>query len=66
MPEMSQPIPRSARVGEEPLQFLNATTIQKIDQALCRVGEFGEVVLVVVKGQLRFIQITQSENIKEP
>ncbi len=52
-------------VADEPLQFLNATTIQKIDQALCRVGEFGEVVLVVVKGHLRFIQITQSENVKE-
>ncbi len=65
MPEMSHQISRPGRLGEEPLQFLNPTTIQKIDQALCRVGEFGEVVLVVVKGQLRFIQITQSENLKE-
>ncbi len=51
--------------GEEPLRFLDRATIMRIDQALCKVGDFGEVVLVIVKGHLRFIQITQSENIRE-
>jgi hypothetical protein len=33
---------------------------------LCRVGAFGEVRLLVVKGRLRFIEIMRSETIQEP
>ena len=32
---------------------------------VARVGDFGEIGLVVVKGQIKFIQITCSENLNE-
>ncbi len=47
------------------LKFLNPEAVSRIDQALQEVGEFGEVSLVVMKGRLRFIQITQSERLEE-
>jgi hypothetical protein len=47
----------------EPLRCLDPQLIARIDQALCRVGDFGEVRLVVAKNQIRFIQVTQSESI---
>jgi hypothetical protein len=46
--------------------FLTAQVAGQIEEALCRVGDFGEVRLVVVKGRLRFIQIMRSENVQEP
>jgi hypothetical protein len=39
--------------------------VSRIDQALREVGEFGEVTLIVMKGRLRFIQITQSEKLED-
>ncbi len=57
--------PDHPRSVDDRLRFLDESLVAKIDQALCRVGEFGEVVLVVVKGRLRFIQVTQSENLHE-
>ena len=38
------------------LHTLSLTQVQAIDAALAEVGPFGEVRLVKVKGQLRFIQ----------
>ena len=38
--------------------FLLPNHIQMIDEALCSLGEFGEVRLVIEKGRLRFI-VTQ-------
>ncbi len=46
-----------------PLRMLNSDLIMKVDDALCHVGEFGEVRLIVVKGRLRFIQTMSSESI---
>jgi hypothetical protein len=46
--------------------FLTAQVAGQIEEALCKVGDFGEVRLVVVKGRLRFIQIMRSENVQEP
>jgi len=43
---------------EQTPNFLETDQILMIDQALCSVGEYGEVHLVVEKGRLRFI-ITQ-------
>ena len=43
---------------EEGHHFLNPRCIQMIDEALCSLGEYGEVRLVVEKGQLRFL-VTQ-------
>ena len=39
-------------------RFLQPSHIQMIDEALCSLGEYGEVRLVVEKGRLRFL-ITQ-------
>jgi hypothetical protein len=50
---------------EKPLKFLDEALIEKIDHALCRAGDFGQVRLVIVKGRLRFIEVTQSESVKD-
>ena len=39
-------------------QFLLPKHIQMIDEALCSLGEYGEVRLIVEKGRLRFL-VTQ-------
>ncbi len=39
-------------------QFLNPDQIAMIDEALCSLGQYGEVRLVVEKGRLRFL-VTQ-------
>ncbi len=49
----------------DPARFMEPSVVRRIEQALCKVGDFGEVRLIVVKGQLRFIQIMQSENLNE-
>lgn len=46
----------------ESLVRLSPTQIRRVDEALVRVGDFGEVRLVVTKGRLRFIQVLQSES----
>lgn len=55
--------PLAERAG---LAFLTPFLVAQIDRALSKVGEFGEVRLVVMKGKLRFIQIMQSESVSEP
>lgn len=44
-----------------PLEVLNPSLLEQVENALKRVGAFGEVRLVVVKGRLRFIQVLQSQ-----
>jgi len=56
------PVPYE-RIGA--LRFLSPEAVSRIDQALQEVGEFGEVTLIVMKGRLRFIQITQSEKLDD-
>jgi hypothetical protein len=51
--------------GIDALRFLNPEAVSRIDRALQAVGEFGEVTLIVMKGRLRFIQITQSEKLED-
>jgi hypothetical protein len=51
--------------SEDGLRFLAPTLVRRIDDALRRVGEFGEVRLIMVKGELRFIEIVTSENIHQ-
>ena len=48
----------------EPLTRLNPTLVRQVDEALARVGAFGEVRLIVVKGRLRFIQVMKSESVQ--
>lgn len=47
----------AATDGRE-LQFLEKREVKMIDEALGRLGEFGEVRLVVEKGRLRYV-VTQ-------
>jgi hypothetical protein len=42
------------------LKFLHPSQIAMIDEALAAVGEFGEVRLIVEKGNLRFIATQKS------
>ena len=49
----------------EPLRCLTPELVARIDEAVCRVGQFGEVRLVLIRGDLRFIQVTVSENVNE-
>ena len=46
---------------EDELSFLTRQTVRRVDEALCRLGPYGEVRLVVMKGRLRFIQTVRSE-----
>ncbi len=59
------PPPRQGPFREVPA-FLSGPVASQIEEALRKVGDFGEVRLVVVKGKLRFIQIMRSENVQEP
>ena len=59
----SRPLPR--RAVDDDLPALDPEVIRRIQQALARVGDFGEIGLVVVKGQIKFIEITCSENLNE-
>jgi hypothetical protein len=52
---------RLPTTGPEPTSLLSQPIIAQIDRALRRVGEFGEVRLVVAKGRVRFIETTRSE-----
>jgi hypothetical protein len=52
---------RLPTTGPEPIPLLTQPIIAQIDRALRRVGEFGEVRLVVAKGRVRFIETTRSE-----
>jgi hypothetical protein len=42
------------------LKFLKPSQIRMIDEALLQVGEFGQVHLVVERGQLRFLVTEKS------
>jgi hypothetical protein len=56
------PIRPNVKPQDTPL-FLTAPVACQIEDALRRVGDFGEVRLVVVKGHLRFIQVMRSEDV---
>ncbi|HQN44999.1 MAG TPA: hypothetical protein PLA25_12750, partial [Anaerolineaceae bacterium] len=45
------------------IRFLQPEQILLIDHALEQVGQFGEVRLIVEKGKLRFIEISQSMDV---
>lgn len=44
--------------------ILSPGVVRKIDCALRKIGQFGEVRLVVQKGRVRFIEVLQSEEIR--
>ncbi|MEJ5197791.1 MAG: hypothetical protein WHX53_02600 [Anaerolineae bacterium] len=45
------------------MTFLTRQTVRRVDEALSRLGPYGEVRLIVVKGRLRFIQTMRSEEV---
>lgn len=47
----------------EPLTLLTPDQVLQVDRALASIGPFGEVRLVKVKGQLRFIQKLDSHDL---
>lgn len=55
----ARPVPRL----EDELTFLTRQTVRRVDEALSRLGPYGEVRLIVVKGRLRFIQTMRSEEV---
>lgn len=48
----------------ERLQRLDRRLIGQIDKAVIRAGEYGEVRLIISKGQVRYIHITVSEPVQ--
>ena len=62
-PNASSPLPQWA--ADDDLPTLEPAVIQRIQQALARVGDFGEIGLVVAKGQIKFIKVTCSESLAE-
>jgi hypothetical protein len=61
MPEYSPDNQEVIRVEKVPqLRFLKPNQVKMIDEALGKVGEFGEVRLVVERGRLRFLVTEQS------
>jgi len=56
----------SARSGvtlSSPLQVMTPEQVLQVDRALASIGHFGEVRLIKIKGQLRFIQQLESQDI---
>jgi hypothetical protein len=63
MDSLSHPT-NSSKNDHSGLRFLLPEQIAMIDEALCRIGEYGEVHLVVEKGKLRFIEINTSVDVR--
>jgi hypothetical protein len=45
------------------LYALDAAQVMAIDHAVCQVGEYGEIHLIVRRGQLRFIGTLKTEEL---
>lgn len=45
------------------LRALDAAQVVAIDHAVCQVGEYGEIHLIVRRGQLRFIGTLKTEEL---
>jgi hypothetical protein len=58
MPTFIPPPDKQPVSPDLPYRFLRPQQIAMIDEALCSLGEYGEVRLVVEKGRLRFL-VTQ-------
>jgi len=48
-----------------PLRVLKLEHIRQIDDALAKLGPFGEVRIIKQRGKLRFIQKVETENVTE-
>ena len=59
-PLPSSELPTSGRERAD-LEFLHHAQIKMIDEALAKVGDYGEVRLIVNRGKLRFL-VTQTSH----
>lgn len=61
------PTPEFTESEEMPIlsdvKFMRPVVVAAIERALCKVGAFGEVHLIVERGHLRFIRTIRSEAI---
>lgn len=55
----------SRRTAGDELPPLDPALIRRLQQALANVGDFGEIGLVIVKGEIKFIRTTRSEGLTE-
>lgn len=65
---MAEDVARKTLPGstlDRPLSVLKFEHIRQIDDALAKLGPFGEVRLIKQRGKLRFIQKVESESITE-
>lgn len=55
----------SRRPAGDDLPPLDPVVVRRLQQALASVGDFGEIGLVIVKGEIKFIRTTRSEGLTE-
>lgn len=60
--ERAQSAACSPEVSELRLEVLDLKQVKMVDEALSKVGPFGEVRLIKNKGKLRFIQTLESQS----
>jgi hypothetical protein len=63
MSPLGESAPKAGVALSEPLMLLTPDQVLQVDRALASIGPFGEVRLVKVKGQLRFIQKLDSHDL---
>ena len=61
----TSPATLSRHAACDELPALDPAVIHRIRQALARVGDFGEIGLVIVKGEIKYLRITCSEGLSE-
>ena len=60
---------RSAEEGSTPtraadsVQGLTLALVRRLEDAVCSVGAFGEVRIIILKGRVRFIEVLRSESV---
>ena len=62
---MARDTPCETLTLDRPLSVLKFEHIRQIDDALAKLGPFGEVRIIKQRGKLRFIQKVESESIME-
>lgn len=53
------------RPAGDDLPPLDPVVLRRLQQALAAVGDFGEIGLVIVKGEIKYIRTTRSEGLAE-
>lgn len=55
-----QPSPTNDDKHQNELSFLRPEEVTMIDEALAKLGQFGEIRIIVEKGRLRFLVVQKS------